>query len=136
MRLHGAGKGVDMAVGVFTWENILACCEWVEVPVVGEIAGGEVAIAVAGAAAVGDEEVLGQRVGLIPAEGIVGVRAGVLLVAGECAWRHKRQCCVDGCIESGKGSGVAGELMGVEQADGDFVVGVCGKAVSADPVAA
>ena len=81
--LHGGAEGVDVAVGVRAGEHVDVFGERIEVGVVFEEALGELAIAWACAALVGEVEVFGEGVGLVPGPGDVFVGAGGHLFAVE-----------------------------------------------------
>ena len=81
--LHGGVERVDVAVGVLAGQNVVAFGERVEVGVVLKEAAGELAVAVACSACVGEVEVFGQRVGFVPGVGDVWVWAGGHLFAVE-----------------------------------------------------
>ena len=128
--LHGGGERVEVAVGVLAGEDVLIFGERVEVSVVFKEAGGELAETRAGAALVGEIEVFGESVGLVPAEGNVGHGAGLHLVPVEGFGREEGEDDVGGFVEDVESDGVGGELVGVDEAAGDLVGGVGGETVA------
>ena len=115
-------------------EDVLVFGEWVEPGFVEEVAGGHLLVAVACASLGGEEEILGQRVGFVPAVVVGGVVAdgcaplALGLVSVECMWRKMRLGCVGGAVEEGECLRQFDELMGVDEADDYFVVDVRGEA--------
>ncbi len=129
VRLHGGTHTVDMAVGVLAGENILTCGEGIEVPVVGQELDGEVMVALAGAAFGGDEGVFAEGVGFIPAKRFIAVRSSVLGIAGDAARGQVGLNGVESLVEDFEGVRRLGELLGVNEANAEFVVGVGGETV-------
>ena len=118
-----------MAVGVLAGEDVFVQGERAEVGVVLKEALGELAIAGAGSPLVGEVEVFGEGVGLVPCPGDVLVWAGGHLGAIEGFGGEERQDGVGGAIESGERLRILGELMCVDEAAVRFVEGVGGDAV-------
>src|ERR1035437_716633 len=81
--LHGRTEGVDMAVGVFSGQDILVAREWIEIEIVLDEPGGKFAIARFAAETVSQKEILRQSIGFAPAIGIVLVRTRELFLTGE-----------------------------------------------------
>src|SRR6516164_1917173 len=74
--LHGGVEGVDVTVGVLTGKDVFAGRERIEVGLVEQETDGELLVAISSAALIGEEEVLGQSVGLVPVVGDVAFLAG------------------------------------------------------------
>ena len=127
--LHGGAEAVDVAVGVLAGEDVFVQGERAEVGVVLEEALGELAVARAGSALVGEVEVFGKGVGLVPCPGDVFVRAGGHLGAVEGFGGEERQDGVGGAVEDGEGLRILCELMRVDEAAVGLVEGVGGDAV-------
>jgi hypothetical protein len=78
---------------------------------------------------VGEVEVFGEGVGLVPGPGDVFVGAGGHLLAVEGLGGEERKDGVGGSIENGESLGIVGELMRVDKAAVGLVEGVGGDAV-------
>src|SRR5215469_14047031 len=129
IRLHRRTEGVHMAIGVFERQNVVALGQRVEIGVIFQILFRHLPIEDISAALVSKEQVLGQSVGLVPSVGSIFVRPGPLFLTrksllGQIRGDRMRQLSVN--VER---LGVVRELVGIDQAAGQLVVGVGREAI-------
>ena len=89
--LHGTAECIDVTVGMLVGQNVFPLGERIKVRIVFKKTDCHVAITLARAALVRQEEVLGQCVAFIPAIGFVLVRQGKLLLPRQRLRREMRQ---------------------------------------------
>src|SRR5208282_5455370 len=89
--LNGGTEGVDVAVGMLAREYVDSFRQWIEVSVVFEETRGHLAIENLPTALIGEEEIFGQSVALIPCIRLIFVGTSTLLCPRQRFFRQVRR---------------------------------------------